>query len=58
MDLNEIVQAIINNGTAISVTAYFLWRDYKFNSELTVLLTTLKDLVAELKNDFERGFYK
>ena len=56
MDFNDIVQAIINNGTAISVTAYFLWRDYKFNSELTVLLTTLKDLVAELKNDFERRF--
>ena len=53
--MQEFINAIVNNGTAIAVTAYFLYRDYKFNSELVVLLTTLKDLVTEVKKDIERG---
>lgn len=53
--MQEFINAIVNNGTAIAVTAYFLYRDYKFNGELVVLLTTLKDLVTEVKKDIERG---
>lgn len=52
--MDEFVQTMVNNGTAIAVTAYFLFRDYKFNSELIVILTTLKDLVTEMKNDIEK----
>lgn len=58
MEWKEFVQVLFNNGTALAVTAYFLYRDYKFNNDLTILLTTLKDLVTELKNDVERGFFK
>lgn len=49
--MEELVNMIVNNGTAIAVTAYFLYRDYKFNNDLVILMTTLKDLVKELKDD-------
>lgn len=49
--MEELVNVIVNNGTAIAVTAYFLYRDYKFNNDLVILMTTLRDLVEELKDD-------
>lgn len=54
MELESLIQAIVNNGTAIAVTAYFLFRDYKFQQQLVTLLTTIENLVEEVKSDLER----
>lgn len=54
MELESLIQAFVNNGTAIAVTAYFLFRDYKFQQQLVTLLTTIENLVEEVKNDLER----
>lgn len=54
MELGDLIQTIVNNGTAIAVTAYFLFRDYKFQQQLVTLLTTIENLVEEVKNDIER----
>lgn len=54
MELKDLIQTIVNNGTAIAVTAYFLFRDYKFQQQLVTLLTTIENLVEEVKNDLER----
>lgn len=41
---------IVNNGTAVAVIAYFMYRDFKFMSTLRETLTTLVDTVDVLKD--------
>lgn len=39
--LEQIVNLIMNNGMALVITGYFLWRDWKYQQTLTSLLGTL-----------------
>ena len=41
---------IVNNGTAVAIIAYFMYRDFKFMSTLRDTLTTLVDTVDVLKD--------
>lgn len=41
---------IVNNGTAVAVIGYFMYRDFKFMSTLRETLTTLVDTVDVLKD--------
>lgn len=50
MDVPEIVSLVTNNGTAIAVIAYFIYRDNKFMSTLQTTLQTLIDTVDALKD--------
>lgn len=54
MEIQEMINLIFNNGTTIVVLAYFLYRDLKFNNQLQVTLTTLQDVIEELRKDLER----
>ena len=54
--IDFLVNLFVNNGTAIAVIAYFMWRDFKFmdtlNSALQKLIETtetLKTLIIEKK---------
>lgn len=49
-----IIPAIINNGTAVALLAYFVFRDYKYNTQLTVALNTLQLTINELREEIER----
>lgn len=49
--MSEIVDLIVNNGIAVVVVAYFLFRDYKFNQEL---VGTLAKISAHMENMSER----
>lgn len=44
-----IVNMIVNNGVAVAVVCYFLFRDWKFHDNLQVALTTLIETVDTLK---------
>lgn len=55
MDLENIVQLFINNGTAIGVLIYFIFRDYKFNTQLSTTLAVLLTTVNSIKELLERG---
>ena len=44
-----IVNTIVNNGVAVAVVVYFLFRDWKFHDNLQVTLTTLIETVDTLK---------
>lgn len=48
MNINDIVNVIVNNGVAVFIVGYFVYRDYKFNETLVKTLTeitvTLKDM--------------
>ena len=52
--MEQLVNVIVNTGTAICVTAYFLYRDFKFNNDLVILMATLKELVQSIKEDLEK----
>lgn len=55
MDIENIVQLFINNGTAIGVLIYFIFRDYKFNTQLSTTLAVLLTTVNSIKDLLERG---
>lgn len=45
---NAIVNIIINNGIAVGVVIYFLYRDNKYNENTIVLLNSIKEIVERL----------
>lgn len=51
--MNDLVNLFVNNGTAVVVLAYFLYRDYKFMNTLQITLTTLVKTVDALKENVE-----
>lgn len=48
--MQEFLTMIVNNGTAVAIIAYFMYRDFKFMSTLRDTLTTLVDTVDVLKD--------
>ena len=53
MYMEQIINAIINNGAAVGLLIYFVFRDYKYISNLTVAVNTLQLTVDELRKDIE-----
>lgn len=47
MEMNELVTLFVNNGVAVAVIIYFMFRDYKFISQLTKILQELTDSVND-----------
>lgn len=45
MELNELTTMFVNNGVAVAVIIYFMFRDYKFITQLTKILQELTDSV-------------
>ena len=50
MTITDIVNLFVNNGVAIAVIIYFMFRDYKFNQQIVELMTAIKSLL-EMKGD-------
>ena len=50
MQMNEFIDALVNNGVAIVVIGYFMFRDYKFMGQLQQTLQTLVTTVDTLKD--------
>lgn len=48
--MEEIINLLVNNGVAVSVVVYFMYRDWKFQETLQQTLTTLVDTVDALKD--------
>lgn len=58
MEFSELTSLLVNNGTAIAVILYFMWRDYKFMdtlsnalSKLDATTTTLTKLLQKESED-------
>lgn len=45
MILEELVNIMVNNGVAIAVVLYFLWKDAKLTKENTEILNQIKGLL-------------
>lgn len=51
MVITDIVNLFVNNGVAIAVIVYFMFRDYKFNQNMVELLTSIKTLLEGGENN-------
>lgn len=52
--MEQIVNVLVNNGTAIAVIAYFIYRDNKFMSTLNSTLTQLMEVTNTVKKLLEK----
>lgn len=50
----DIVNLFVNNGVAVAVIFYFMYRDYRFQETLQKTLQTLVDTVDALKETLEK----
>lgn len=50
MEIDSLTGLIVNNGVAVAVIAYFMYRDYRFMDELQRTLQSLVDTVDVLKS--------
>ena len=48
MGLEEITNLVMNNGLAIVLVAYFIYKDYKFNEQTLNVLGEIKEVLASL----------
>lgn len=53
--MENLVDIIVNNGIAVVVVAYFLFRDYKWNNELIKTLTTIQTTLTAIADDIKGG---
>lgn len=51
--MQDIINAIINNGAAVGLLIYFVFRDYKYINNLTLAVNTLQLSVNELRKDID-----
>lgn len=51
--MDEIINAIINNGVAIGVLIYFIYRDNTFTTSLTKTLQELTDTIKQLQKKID-----
>lgn len=51
--MEDIINAIINNGAAVGLLIYFVFRDYRYINNLTTAITTLQLTVDELRKEIE-----
>ena len=53
MEMNDVISLFVNNGVAVAVIIYFMIRDYKFISQLTVLIQQLTDTVKDVEESIK-----
>lgn len=54
MEIESIVSIIMNNGVAVALLAYFVYRDNKFMTSLDVTLKTLQTSVDSVRDLLEK----
>lgn len=53
MEMSDVISLFVNNGVAVAVIIYFMIRDYKFISQLTVLIQQLTDTVKDVEESIK-----
>lgn len=53
--MEDIVNLFVNNGTAIVVLAYFIFRDYKFMQKLESTLDLISQMIKIERGDHVHG---
>lgn len=56
--MDEIVNLMINNGTAIALLIYFIYKDNKFTETITRALTSIEESLEIIKESVGRNTEK
>lgn len=48
--MDEMVNLIVNNGTAIALLVYFIYKDNKFTENITKALTSIEESLEIIKD--------
>lgn len=54
MEMPDVVNLIVNNGVAIAVIVYFMFRDFKFMGKLSDSLQELIDVTKSVEKKIMR----
>lgn len=54
MEVGALMEFIVNNGIAVAVVVYFLWKDSKLTKENTAILEEVKTLLLVLTDERAR----
>lgn len=49
--MENVVNLIMNNGMAVVIVAYFLFKDYKFNNQIVSLMGEIKEVLVSLRKN-------
>lgn len=53
--MSDIINLLVNNGVAVVIVAYFIYKDNKFNNTLVETLTEIVVTLKDLQKDIERS---
>lgn len=53
--MSDLINLLVNNGVAVVIVAYFIYKDNKFNNNLVQTMTEIVVTLKELQRDIERG---
>lgn len=53
--MSDIINLLVNNGVAVVIVAYFIYKDNKFNNTLVETLTEIVVTLKDLQNNIERS---
>lgn len=49
MDIETLSTLIMNNGLSVVLVGYFIYKDYKFNEQILLVLGEVKEVLAALQ---------
>ncbi len=52
MTMTDIVNLVINSSVSVVIIAYFIFRDYKWNTKLIETLTKIETALEDLKKEY------
>lgn len=47
--MEQLINLIVTNGTAVAIVAYFIYKDNKWNGSIVNVLTEIKEVLIELR---------
>lgn len=53
--MSDIINMLVNNGVAVVIVAYFIYKDNKFNDNLVKTLTEIVVTLKDMQKDIEKG---
>ena len=53
--MENIITMVINNGSAIALLAYFIYKDNKFTETITKALTSIEESLEIIKESLKEG---
>lgn len=53
--MDEIMNLIVNNGTAVALLIYFIYKDNKFTENITKALTSIEESLQIIKESVSKN---